>query len=682
MASKYGYLLLILTFWYIVPVSHATEQDSLSTVYLQAKQEAALFVKSFGKNVTFQHQLDSLEAKVQSADGIRNGAYYIQFAKKYIKHAEVIDSILLVAEKRLRASNCQRGLGEAVFYKGVRALDAQKVEEALGIFKEAAHIFKLANSPEGEVYCITRVANYYSKSRNYQLAEKYYNELLKRTEELGDVNLSEMAYLNVANFYNQQGKTDEAISYYSVLEKSLEKSNNKKRYKPLYNNLGVIYIYKKDWAKAKEYLHKSIAIKQEEGDSLGIFSSYQNLFRISVQTRQLDEAAFYSSLMTDLAQKLNIPPDQMLAFNYNNTQYLILAGEPENALREFDEYVAVKDSINKAAFSDKLLQIEQDYEIEKRDQAIALLQQKDELQQEKLGNLKVIIAIVVVFVLILLFNGFYMKRQWMRLNEADKRLKEKQQQILTINKRLESLNSSKDRILSVIGHDLRGPVGGLKELVELYMELPELEPQDITNLLNTARESSSSAYYLLENLLTWANSQRGEITFKPLLTPILPVVTKTIELLDQSINSKGIRFDINIEASLSLKIDINMFRTIIRNLVSNSIKHSPHNSLIEISAEVIEEGVQFSVVDQGHGMTASEVQQLFSKKEAYYISSDVSAKGTGLGLILCKEFVERHGGNIWVQSEEGIGTRVYFVLPVAQAPFNPKVSKEIAYSNR
>ncbi|MBR8536336.1 tetratricopeptide repeat protein [Carboxylicivirga sediminis] len=681
MASKYGYLLLILTFWYIVPVSHATEQDSLSTLYLQAKQEAELFVKSFGKNVTFKHQLDSLEAKVQSADGTRNGAYYIQFAKKYIKHTEVIDSILLMAEKHLRASNCQRGLGEALFYKGVRALDTQKVEEALGIFNEAAHIFKLANSPEGEVYCITRVANYHSKSRNYQLAEKYYKELLKRTEELGDVNLSEMAYLNVANFYNQQGKTDEAISYYSLLEKSLEKSNNKKRYKPLYNNLGVIYIYKKDWAKAKEYLHKSIAIKQEEGDSLGIFSSYQNLFRISVQTRQLDEATHYSSLMLDLAQKLNVPPNQMLAFNYNNTQYLILAGEPEKALNQFDEYVAVKDSINKAAFSDKLLQIEQGYEIEKRDQAIALLQQKDELQQEKLGNLKVVIAIVASFVIILLFNGFYMKRQWMKLNEADKRLKEKQQQILTINKRLESLNNSKDRILSVIGHDLRGPVGGLKELVELYMELPELEPQDITNLLNTARESSSSAYYLLENLLTWANSQRGEITYKPLLTPVLPVITKTIELLDQSINSKGIRFDINIESSLSLKIDINMFRTIIRNLVSNSIKHSPTNSLIEINTEVLKNGVQFSIIDQGHGMTASEVQQLFTKKEAYYISSDVSAKGTGLGLILCKEFVERHGGSIWVQSEEGIGTRVHFVIPAGQVTYNPKVSKEIYYSD-
>ncbi len=679
MLSKNVCLILFVMLFSIASVMNASEQDSLSVVYLKAKEDAELFVNSFDYNIPFKNQLDSIDTVVQAADTIRKAAYHVQLVKKHIRHTEVIDSLLQVAENSLRESNCQRGLGEAVFYKGVRAIESQKVDVALEIFNEAAHIFKLANSPEGEVYCITRVANYYSKSHNYQLAEKYYKELLRRTDELEDVNLSEMAYLNVANFYNQQGKTDQAISYYSLLEESLEKSNNIKRYKPLYNNLGVIYIYKKDWDKAKEYLHKSIAIKKEEGDSLGMFSSYQNLFRISVQTRQLKEAAQYSSLMTNLALKLNVPADQMLAFSYNNTQYQILAKEPEQAIHQFNNYVNVKDSINSAAFSDKLLQLEQDYEIEKRDQAIVLLQQKEELQQEKLSNLKVIIAIIVVFIVILLINGFYMKRQWMRLNDADKLLKEKQNEIITVNRRLENLNKSKDRILSVIGHDLRGPVGGLKELVELYMELPELEPQDITNLLSNARESSSSAYYLLENLLTWANSQRGDISFKPLLTPVLPVVKKTVDLLDQSINNKGIRFNINIEPSLSLRIDINMFRTIIRNLVSNSIRYSREGSVITIDTEKHKQGVQFCVSDQGQGMTAKELGQLFSRKETYYIGTDASAKGTGLGLILCKEFVEHHGGTIWVQSERSVGTQVCFTIPNVKEQLTSVSLVEVSY---
>jgi signal transduction histidine kinase len=674
-ASK-NYFLLVVFSCLFMHLS-ASKHDSLSVDYLTAKNHAVAFMVQINSQ-SFDAQMAALEAEVSQAGELKKSTFYIQFAKKHPDQNELIDSLLVVAEKQLSAINCWRGAGEALFYIGTRAMQSQQTQKVHSKLKEAARLFQLAEYPEGVFYSLTRLANYYSKLDNYQLAEKYNKEVLSLSDTIVDVNFKEMAYLNVANFYNEQGKTTEAITYYTLLEKSIAQSNNTKRYKQLYNNLGVIYIFQQNWGKANEYLQKSLSIKEQEGDSLGMFASYQNLFRISLKTRQLRNAGLYYSKMNALKANLTLPTDQLLAFKYNSTIFHILTNNNADALTDFKAYASIKDSISNAVFAKELVAIEEGFEIQQRDQEIALLHQKEELQNEKVRHLNIIIGVVAVFVIILLINGFYMKRQWIKLNEADKRLQEKQHEVITINSRLEQLNQSKDRILSVIGHDLRGPVGGLKELVELYMELPELEPQDITNLLKTARESSSGAYYLLENLLTWANSQRGEIAFKPMLTPVYAVVKKSVDLLDQSINNKHIQFKINIQPSLSLHIDVNMFRTIIRNLVSNAIKHSRHNGLIEVNAVMRNNGVQFCVIDQGDGMTAQELKDLFAKKEAYYISSEVSAKGTGLGLILCKEFIERHGGRIWVDSEKQVGTRVCFILPVDNSKAIPVRATEAA----
>jgi len=528
---------------------------------------------------------------------------------------------------------------------------------------DAANCFNESGYIIGEIYALSRLANYYSKHDNFKLAEKYYKQLLDMTNTLDDDNIKEMIYLNMANFYNEQVKTEQAIYYYKLLESSIEESKNTKRLKPLYNNLGVIYYFQHNYDKAAVYLNKSLAVKKEEGDSLGMFATYQNLFRISLKTNRLDDAEYYRSQLSSLQKQIHVPSEQALAFSFNSTDYYILSGDKKEALASFHHYASDKDSISNSVFSDKLLAIEKNQEVAKRDQDILFLEQQGELHNAQMKNLHLVIGFSIVLIIVLLMSGLYFKSQWQKLIKADELLQAKQDEILTINKRLETSNQSKDRILSVIGHDLRGPVGGLKELVELYMELPELEPNDIANLLNAARSSSTSAYHLLENLLTWANSQRGEILFKPQITPIYPVIKKSIQLLDQSINNKGIEFKLNVEPSLSLHIDIQMFRTIIRNIVSNSIKYSPDKGIIEVDASVIDDKIQFCISDEGQGIAADEIKHIFDKKETYYIGSGKSAKGTGLGLILCKEFVEKHGGTIWLDSKEGIGTCVCFTIP-------------------
>jgi signal transduction histidine kinase len=672
MSIRY-YLLAVLFGIFVSPI-FALEQDSLTNEYINAKDDAIRFVKNQDPSVAFDVLLAQEMKEIAGLSPLEQAAFHIQFCKKHRKAGREIDSLLNVAELKMREINCQRGLGEALFYIGMRAIQRNQADVMHKAFIEAANCFEKTNNEPGVVYSISRMANYYSMANNFEMAEKYNQQLLELVSKSDDTNLKEMVYLNVANFYNEQVENEKALKYYKLLEKSIEVSQNKQRLKPLYNNLGVIYIYKKDWPNAKDYINKSLVLKRQENDSIGMLSSYQNLFRVSIKTRQLQDAERYYALLSDWFSKLKVSSDHILTFKFNTADYFILRGETDKAQAAFYSYTSLKDSISNAVFSEQLLEIEEAFEIEHRDQTIQLMKQEDELQQAELKSLKVTIVFIIVFIIVLLVNGFYMKRQWIKLLRSDERLKLKQGELLLVNKRLEQSNKSKERILSVIGHDLRGPVGGLKELVELYMELPELEPNDIENLLKTARESSSSAYYLLENLLTWANSQRGEIAFKPQTTPIYPVIKKSVELLDQSINNKGVSFSIDIETSLSLKVDINMFRAIIRNLVSNAIKYSPENGFVKIKAKWQRNVVCFSIIDQGHGIAAEQVEQIFDKKETYYIGSDVSKNGSGLGLILCKEFVEYHGGNIWVESIKDKGTKVSFTIPTSNKRVNSNIN--------
>ncbi len=224
-------------------------------------------------------------------------------------------------------------------------------------------------------------------------------------------------------------------------------------------------------------------------------------------------------------------------------------------------------------------------------------------------------------------------------------------------------NTSKDRILSVIGHDLRGPVGGLNALIELYMDMPDLDANDIDKLLKNAFESSTGTYMLLENLLTWANSQRGVISFYPQSQFVYGVVNQVVQMLDKSMNNRHVHFKIDVKEELKAFIDIDMFKSVLRNLISNSIKFSRNNSSIYISAKEDKNAILFCVQDEGIGMVKELANELFAKKESYYLENNNTGKGTGLGLILCKEFVERHGGNIWVESKVGVGSWFYFTIP-------------------
>jgi len=232
------------------------------------------------------------------------------------------------------------------------------------------------------------------------------------------------------------------------------------------------------------------------------------------------------------------------------------------------------------------------------------------------------------------------------------------------NEQLNSAIAEKDKFFSIISHDLRSPFNSLLGFTELLeRELPTMSSDQIQQIAVTMRKSATNVYNLLENLLEWSRLQRGLIPFNPEPMLLMPkVLAETMQFME-SANKKEITLNYDMPEDLKVYADEYMLGCILRNLTSNAVKFTPKGGKITISAKSLDRTVECSVSDTGIGMNQKMKENLFN------IDVNTSRKGTereastGLGLILCKEFVEKHGGKLWVESEEGKGSTFYFTLP-------------------
>ena len=230
--------------------------------------------------------------------------------------------------------------------------------------------------------------------------------------------------------------------------------------------------------------------------------------------------------------------------------------------------------------------------------------------------------------------------------------------------RLKELNASKDKFFSIIAHDLKSPFTSFLGLSELLAEdFDEMDSGEIKTLLMELNKNAQNVYSLLENLLSWSRVQTGRMDFAPELIAPFEIIEKTQNLFEPVALQKGILLTSSIYSSRNIFSDRNMAETILRNLVSNAIKFTPENGVISVTVSDLEDFVEFSVRDSGVGIESDNLAKLFRIDSTHTTLGTKNEKGTGLGLILCKELVERNGGTMTVNSKLGVGTKFSFTVP-------------------
>lgn len=230
---------------------------------------------------------------------------------------------------------------------------------------------------------------------------------------------------------------------------------------------------------------------------------------------------------------------------------------------------------------------------------------------------------------------------------------------------LREANASKDKFFSIISHDLRSPLNTMMGFAELLINRVEHDTKDeIKRRAEKIHISAKRLHTLLENLLTWARIQRGALEHQPETFDLSEIADEILDLFGENAEHNQVTLEHTISSETDVYADYSMTHTVLRNLVSNALKFTPSGGSVRLSACRVEQHVEVSVADTGVGIPQADIAQLF-RIDAHYTHVGAHGEtGTGLGLVLCKELVEKNGGRIWVESEPGSGTRFYFTLPV------------------
>jgi len=534
----------------------------------------------------------------------------------------------------------------------------------------------------------------------------------------GELDKASDFYFEASNFIEKYGKNvDRCRLYISLSEhyrsvagynrgiinliKALEiaKSLNEKKYLVnIYDRMASILFEQKRFRKSMFIAKTGL---QYIGSDSSQFSSLYNVIGSAYrELNQYDSAEYCLNIAMDYA--LHLRKEEMLINVYYNYGRLYeMKGDFKRALVYSQKGYILADKLNVLVFKRMLSRIlaesnyhlgnyRQAYEFQKINYKYigeyqnginkyvvseAETSNRLELQnKEIIEQRKVLVFISIVMTLFVFFMSIYLiekrnKQKLLQLNNHS--LEEKNKIIQEQNAELEDLNKTKDSFFSIIAHDLRSPLGSFKSITELLLDKEEdLSESDKNELIEEMKNSSGMLYNLLENLLIWARSQRGVINFAPKAVNLKSLLLEVNNVFKSAVEHKKINITILISEDVEVMADENMLSTIFRNLLSNAIKFSVKGGEIVVKtmmSDVQNDKVEISVSDYGIGMSEKVLGSLFKLDDLTSTLGTSGEKGSGLGLILVKDFVEDHGSELIVESKVNHGSIFRFYLPLVNA---------------
>jgi PAS domain S-box-containing protein len=265
-----------------------------------------------------------------------------------------------------------------------------------------------------------------------------------------------------------------------------------------------------------------------------------------------------------------------------------------------------------------------------------------------------------------IYNDDGQRKGYIEVCEDITEKKKAEEAIKKYSDELRESNASKDKMFSIIAHDLKTPFNGLMAFSDiLSSDYDSLSKEEVLEYINVIGDLSRNTFNLLEKLLQWSRLQTGRMEFCPVKCDLHDLTETVINLLSANAKGKNIRLNSNIEKGLNIQADVNMITAVLRNLTSNAIKFTPQNGSVSINVLLVDENLaEISVCDTGVGIKENDLSKLFRVETQHSTKGTNGESGTGLGLLLCREFVERNGGKIRVESEPGHGSRFIFTLPL------------------
>ncbi len=513
---------------------------------------------------------------------------------------------------------------------------------ALDYMYSALRIFEETGDKTGIAYCTYNIGIVYLKQKNYKKARDYFDQTVKTRESINDKDGTTKARGRIAEILIEQRSYSEAMSILESVRKAYLELNDRRSL--IYVNMGMARIHeaRNDFTGALAERIEALSIAREFKDVEGVIANSGAIGILYARMNDFGKGTSYLDSAYSISKRVKSSPLKLAALKLYS-EFAAMKKDYKTSYTFLKMHDDLHDSLEERDNSMVISEEESVYMASKKEKEKELL--KVELEyQKKLFTYSLIAALffaAVVGVIILLYFS---------LRKA--------------NKKLGDLNAMKDKFFTIIAHDLKNPfnvlLGYSEILTDKEWELSVEEKEDYIKVIAT---TSKRTYNLLENLLYWARSQTNRIIISPQKINIKESLADTIELLSAQAAHKKIRFNANIQADAEAYIDPEILKLVARNLATNALKFTPKEGSVEIGSERSGDFWTISVKDTGIGINPENLKKLFSFDLIKSEEGTEGEKGTGLGLLVCYEFILKSGGRIRAESELNKGTTFYFTIP-------------------
>jgi signal transduction histidine kinase len=622
----------------------------ISSLYSFA--DAALSVKYSHEAITLAEKIDDPRYKVVA---YQNAAFILVSSGNY-SSALKFDNLALENDMALRDSSMiamdYNNIGNDYYELG-------EYDDAFFYFTQSHRVAHAVQDSFRMLVALHNVGRVFKELGQYDQAVSHLNLSMEMSEKHRDLVGIAYGLDEIGDVLMRKQKYDSALI---VLQRALRltRKENEQVLEPnVLIKIAAVHVKLNDFNNAKAYYDSAYTIHAKSKNRFGMAEVELGRGGVLTREQKYDEALrkIENSLM--IAKSLNARVLEIKCYNELSGLWE-LKNDHKRALAYYKQYKQLEDTLFSQEMQGKLLRDQIRFETEARDTQNARKQAVLEDALKKQQFVRNILVVVMALSAILLITVY---RSGQRRRKINMLLLQHQDEMEKRSEELERLNQVKDKFFSIISHDLRSPINALAGLLDL-LDKGAVKPEEMHKHTQELKIRFNHTRTLLNNLLDWTLLQMDKLNLQAAKINLHRIVEENIQLLT-SVQGKNIRIVNNVPANAIGFADSNTINLVIRNLMTNAIKFTNDGGQVTIAAEERGSEWLFSVRDNGVGIKPEILDILFDKTAPYTTRGTANEKGTGLGLILCKEFVEKNGGKIWAESQEGNGSTFWFTLPKA-----------------
>ncbi|WP_318348775.1 tetratricopeptide repeat-containing sensor histidine kinase [Aquipluma nitroreducens] len=573
---------------------------------------------------------------------------------------DTVEALIDVADQLAKTNKNPHQSVHILIIKGQNEYYSSNYEDAVAIYYQALEQAEQLHDSILLAKVTLNLGMVYDELEDYDEAINFFHKALTISQSIKDSSVIAKTYQNIAISYQNKKDLAKALEYNEKANELAILKKDTTMIIDVINNFGTIAYDQKNLVKSLDYYSKALNLYQKIKDRKGIAMAYNNIGLVYLDKNEYEKSIDYFNKSLALATELKM--HGFIGDIYSNlTIYYQQKKDFKKAFYCYDRFNAIYDSLAGEKKNKMIYQIQAKYKLGRNTRELEELKVKNRSQLNAIDSAKSSqfywVAITVLVMVLMCATVYLLYKEKELANELKNKTKE-----------LYELNVSKDKFFSIIAHDLKNPFNVLVSYTGiLKTDLELFSKEELEQIISDLNEASENGYNLLQNLLIWTRSQTNRIHILKTNFVLADIFNDVKGLAELNLTNKEQTLSVEIDQNLGVYADKDMISVVLRNLVFNAIKFSVKGSVIYLNASLVGSNVRIDVVDSGIGISEESIKKLFTLDKNTMTHGTEGETGTGLGLVLCKEFVEKNDGTIWVESKLGKGSVFSFTIPAERA---------------